>query len=66
MSNKIDKTGIQKNIFIERTARHHSHDTEWIYEIVNFPKYDPKNFCPMYYKNSQVRNPSNFGKLMIS
>jgi hypothetical protein len=35
--------------------------SEWIYEIINFPK--PKNlkdFCPMYYKNSQGRNPSNF------
>ena len=29
--------------------------SEWIYEIINFPKNDPKNlkdFCPMYYKNS--------------
>ena len=37
--------------------------SEWIYEIINFPKKDPKNlkdFCPMYYKNSQGRNPSNF------
>ena len=37
--------------------------SEWIYEIINFPKNDPKNlkdFCPMYYKNSQGRNPSNF------
>ena len=35
----------------------------WIYEIINFPKNKPKNlkdFCPMYYKNSQGRNPSNF------
>ena len=29
--------------------------SEWIYEIINFPKNDP-----MYYKNSQGRNPSNF------
>ena len=37
--------------------------SEWIYEIINFPKNEPKNlkdFCPMYYKNSQGRNPSNF------
>ena len=37
--------------------------SEWIYEIINFPKYDPKNlkdFYPMYYRNSQGRNPSNF------
>ena len=37
--------------------------SEWIYEIINFPKIDPKNlkdFCPMYYKNSHGRNPSNF------
>jgi hypothetical protein len=33
--------------------------SEWIYEIINFPNIDPKNmkdFCPMYYKNSQYRN----------
>ena len=38
-------------------------NSEWIYEIINFPKNEPKNlkdFCPMYYKNSQGRNPSNF------
>ena len=37
--------------------------SERIYEIINFPKNDPKHlkdFCPMYYKNSQGRNPSNF------
>ena len=37
--------------------------SEWISEIINSPKNDPKNlkdFCPMYYKNSQGRNPSNF------
>ena len=37
--------------------------SEWINEIINFPKNDPKNlkdFCPMYCKNSQARNPSNF------
>ena len=37
--------------------------SEWIYEIINFPKNDPKNlkdFCPMYCKNSQGRNPLNF------
>ena len=38
--------------------------SEWIYEIINFPKTKPiylKDFCPLYYnKNSQVRNPSNF------
>ena len=36
--------------------------SEWIYEIINFPKNDQKNlkdFCPMYYKNSQGRNPSH-------
>ena len=36
---------------------------EWIYEIINFPKNDLKNLkdsCPMYRKNSQGRNPSNF------
>ena len=36
--------------------------SEWIYEIINFPKNDPKHlkdFYPMYYKNSQGRNPSN-------
>ena len=45
----------------------------WIYEIINFPKNDSKSlkdFCPMYDKNSQGRNPSKFlgllGKLMIS
>ena len=30
--------------------------SEWIYEIINFPNNDPKylkDFCPMYYKNSQ-------------
>ena len=35
--------------------------SERIYEIINFPKNDPKHlkdFCPMYYKNSQGRNPS--------
>jgi hypothetical protein len=29
--------------------------SEWIYEIINFPKNDPKNlkdFCPVYCKNS--------------
>ena len=34
--------------------------SERIYEIINFPKNDPKHlkdFCPMYYKNSQGRNP---------
>ena len=33
--------------------------SERIYEIINFPKNDPKNlkdFCPMYYKKSQGRN----------
>ena len=37
--------------------------SEWIHEIINFPKNDPKNlkdFCPMYCKNSQGRNPSKF------
>ena len=37
--------------------------SEWISEIINFPKNDPKNlkdFCPMYYKNSPGRNLSNF------
>ena len=37
--------------------------SEWIYEINNFPKNYQKNlndFCPMYCKNSQGRNPSNF------
>ena len=37
--------------------------SEWIYEITNFSKNDPKNlkdFCPMYCKNCQGRNPSNF------
>ena len=37
--------------------------SEWIYEIISFPKNDPKNLkdmCPMYCKNSQGRNPSNF------
>ena len=37
--------------------------SEWIYEIINFPKHDPKNlkdFCPMYCENSQGRYPSNF------
>ena len=37
-------------------------NSEWIYEIINFPKNDPRNskdFCPRYYKNSQGRNPSN-------
>ena len=27
--------------------------SEWIYEIINFPRNDPKklkDFCPMYYK----------------
>ena len=36
--------------------------SEWIYEIINFPKNDPKDlkdFCPMYCENSQGRNPSN-------
>ena len=40
--------------------------------LTPFPKNEPKNlkdFCPMYYKNSQGRNPSNFRvifwKLMI-
>ena len=31
--------------------------SEWIYEIINFPRNDPKNlkdFCPMYCKNSQI------------
>ena len=30
-------------------------NSEWIYEIINFPKNDLKNlkdFCPLYYKNS--------------
>ena len=34
--------------------------SEWIYEIINFPKNEPKDlkdFCPMY---SQGRNPSKF------
>ena len=34
--------------------------SEWIYEIIDFPKNDPKNlkdFCPMNYKNSQGRKP---------
>ena len=34
--------------------------SEWIYEIINFPKNEPKNvkdFGPIYYKNSQGRNP---------
>ena len=37
--------------------------SEWISEIINFPKNNPKNlkdFCPMYFKNSQGGNPSNF------
>ena len=37
--------------------------SEWVYEIINFPKNELKNlkdFCLMYYKNSQGRNPSNF------
>ena len=34
--------------------------SEWIYEIINFPKNDPKNLKDFYYKNSQGRNPSNF------
>ena len=41
--------------------------SERIYEIINFPKNDPKHlkdFCPMYYKNSQGRNPSNFGTFL--
>ena len=36
--------------------------SEGIYEIINFPKNEPinlKDFCPIYYKNSQGRNPSN-------
>ena len=37
--------------------------SEWIYEVTNFPKNDLKDlkdFCPMHYKNSQGRNPSDF------
>ena len=37
--------------------------SEWIYETINFAKNNPKNlkdFCPMYYKNSQGRNSSIF------
>ena len=37
--------------------------SEWIYEIINFPKIaqnNSKDFCPMYYKNSQGKDPSNF------
>ena len=37
--------------------------SEWIYEIINFPKIDPKDlndFCLMDCKNSQGRNSSNF------
>ena len=37
--------------------------SEWIYEIINFLKNEPKNlkdFCPTYYKNSQGKIPSNF------
>ena len=31
--------------------------SEWIYEIINFPKHDPKNlkdFCPMYCRCGRV------------
>ena len=33
--------------------------SKWIYEIIYFPKNEPKNLKD-YYKNSQGRNPSNF------
>ena len=37
--------------------------SEWIYEIINFPKNELKKlkaFGPMYCKNYQGRNSSNF------
>ena len=36
--------------------------SEWIFQIINFPKNYSKHLkdsCPMYYTNSQGRNPSN-------
>ena len=43
-------------------------NSEWIYEIINFSKNDPKNlkdFCLMYHKNSQGRNPARFHSDLI-
>ena len=42
--------------------------SEWTYEIINLLKNDPKHlkdFCPIYCKNSQGRNPSTFLSLFL-
>ena len=49
--------------FMKRKETKGQIKSELIYEIINFPKNDPKNlkdFCPMYCKNSHGRNPLNF------
>ena len=56
-------TAIWKLVWLDKIFIKGQINSEWIYEIINFPKNNLKNLkdsCLMYYKNSQGRNPSNF------